>query len=212
MTGWVVVAGGAGRLGTLVVLGLAARGIEVRVLTRDPHRAAHLAVGHVEVVTCDVRDRSSTIAAVAGAEVVISAVQGLAGPGDGSPATVDRDGNMHLVQAARAAGARVVLMSVAGAAPDSPFELFRMKYAAETYLAASGVPATIVRATAFLELWIDLSPAPLDGPAGRWSSVAAETPSTSSRCAMSPHSSNTSSLIKSPTTARWRSADLTPSH
>jgi Predicted nucleoside-diphosphate-sugar epimerases len=43
MTGRVVVAGGTGRLGTLVVVGLAARGIEVRVLTRDPRRAAHLA-------------------------------------------------------------------------------------------------------------------------------------------------------------------------
>jgi NADH dehydrogenase len=70
---------------------------------------------------------------------------------------------MHLIQAARAAGARAVLISVAGAAPDSPFELFRMKHAAETYLAGSGVPATIVRATAFLELWIDL----LTSTAGR---------------------------------------------
>ena len=163
MTGRVVVAGGTGRLGTLVVLGLAARGMDVRVLTRDPHRAAHLAAGDVEVITCDVRDRTSTTAAVAGGEVVVCAVQGLAGPGNGSPATVDRDGNKHLIQAARAAGARAVLMSVAGAAPDSPFELFRMKYAAETYLAASGVPATIVRATAFLELWIDL----LTSTAGR---------------------------------------------
>jgi NADH dehydrogenase len=105
MTGRVLVAGGTGRLGTLVVAGLAARGMEVRVLTRDPRRAAHLAAEHVEVVTCDVRDRTSTTAAVAGAEVVVSAVQGFAGPGDGSPATVDRDGNMHLIQAARAAGA-----------------------------------------------------------------------------------------------------------
>ena len=31
-----------------------------------------------------------------------------------------------------------------------------MKYAAETSLAASAVPATVVRSTAFLELWIDL--------------------------------------------------------
>src|SRR6185312_1267744 len=50
----------------------------------------------------------------------------------------------------------MVLMSVVGAAPDSPMELFRMKHAAETALGASGVAATIVRATAFLELWIDL--------------------------------------------------------
>jgi uncharacterized protein YbjT (DUF2867 family) len=47
-------------------------------------------------------------------------------------------------------------MSVVGAAADSPFELFRMKFQAETYLATSGVPATVVRATAFTELWIEL--------------------------------------------------------
>ena len=47
MTGRVLVAGGTGRLGTLVVAGLAARGIEVRVLTRDPRRAAHLAASGV---------------------------------------------------------------------------------------------------------------------------------------------------------------------
>ena len=39
---------------------------------------------------------------------------------------------------------------------DSPMELFRMKHAAEQYAVASGVPTTIVRATAFVELWIDL--------------------------------------------------------
>jgi len=47
-------------------------------------------------------------------------------------------------------------MSAVGAAAGSPMELFRMKHAAETALVASTVPATIVRATAFLELWIDL--------------------------------------------------------
>jgi NADH dehydrogenase len=47
-------------------------------------------------------------------------------------------------------------MSIVGASADSPFELFRMKHAAEAHLAASGVPATVVRATAFIELWLDL--------------------------------------------------------
>ena len=83
-------------------------------------------------------------------------MHGFAGPGGVTPASVDRDGNAHLIEAARAAGAEVVLMSVIGAAPDSPFELFRMKHAAETVLAASGVSGTIVRASAFLELWIEL--------------------------------------------------------
>ena len=156
MSGPVLVAGGTGRLGSLVVSGLAGRGIDVRVLTRDPARAAHLAGAHVEVMAGDVRDPASLPAAVAGTDVVVSAVHGFAGPGGVTPASVDRDGNAHLIEAARAAGAEVVLMSVIGAAPDSPFELFRMKHAAETVLAASGVSGTIVRASAFLELWIEL--------------------------------------------------------
>lgn len=156
MTGRVLVAGGTGRLGTLVVSALAARGAKVRVMTRNPRRASQLAAEHIEVIRGDVRDPASTAAAVADSDVVVSAIHGFAGPGRVSPATVDRDGNITLIEAARAAGADVVLMSGVGVAADSPMELFRMKYAAEAALAASAVPATIVRATAFLELWIDL--------------------------------------------------------
>ena len=156
MTGRVLVAGGTGRLGSRVVTALAGRGMQVRVLTRDLTRAAHLVGEHVEVVVGDVRDVASTTAAVAGVHVVVSAVHGFAGPGGVTPASVDRDGNVHLIEAARAAGADLVLMSAVGAAANSPMELFRMKHAAETALAASAVPATIVRATAFAELWIEL--------------------------------------------------------
>jgi uncharacterized protein YbjT (DUF2867 family) len=152
----VLVAGGTGRLGTLVVQALAGRSAAVRVLTRDPSRALHLAGERVEVVTGDVREPKSLAAATEGVDVVVSAVHGFAGPGHGSPASVDRDGNVHLIDAVRTNGADFVLMSVVGAAADSPFELFRMKFQAETYLATSGVPATVVRATAFTELWIEL--------------------------------------------------------
>lgn len=163
MTARVLVAGGTGRLGTLVASGLAGQGVDVRVMTRDPQRAAHLVSDDIEVVEGDVRDARSTAAAVDGTDVVVSAVHGFAGPGRVSPATVDRDGNGHLIEAARAAGAELVLMSVVGAAPDSPFELFRMKHAAEVALTASTVRSTVVRATAFLELWIGL----MRGTAGR---------------------------------------------
>ena len=156
MTGTVLVAGGTGRLGTRVVLALAARGVQVRVLTRELPRAAHLAGPRVAAVAGDVRDPASAAAAVAGVQVVVSAVHGFAGPGRVTPASVDRDGNINLIEAARTAGAEMVLLSVVGAAPDSPMELFRMKHAAETALAASVVPGTIVRATAFAELWIEL--------------------------------------------------------
>jgi NADH dehydrogenase len=152
----ILVAGGTGRLGTLVVRGLTDRGLPVRILTRDPARAQHLAGALVEVVEGDVRDRAAVASATSGATVVVSAVHGFIGPRGVSPATIDRDGNVNLMDAAKASGADFVLMSVLGAAADSPLELFRMKHAAERYLQASGVDATIVRAAAFLETWTDL--------------------------------------------------------
>lgn len=152
----ILVAGGSGLLGRRVVRALADRGEPVRVLTRDAARAADLLGPHVESCVGDVRDPESLALAVAGVQVVLSAVHGLRGPRGESPSAVDRDGNAHLIDAAKGEGAGFVLMSIVGAAPDSPLELFRMKDAAERYLWASGVPATVVRATAFMEMWVDV--------------------------------------------------------
>jgi NADH dehydrogenase len=147
----VLVAGGTGRLGTLVVRRLVDEARPVRVLTRDPERADHLP--GVEVAVADVRHRGDLADALDGVTTVVSAVHGFAGPGRVSPASVDRDGNANLIAAAGVTGAHVVLMSVLGAAPDHPMELFRMKAAAESRLRSSGLPWTIVRAGAFLELY-----------------------------------------------------------
>jgi uncharacterized protein YbjT (DUF2867 family) len=152
----ILVAGGTGRLGTLLVARLVNRGLDVRILTRDPARAGHLGGDHVTVIRGDVRDRHSLGPALAGVDVAVSAVHGFAGPRTNSPATVDRDGNANLIDAAQTASAELVLVSTVGAAADSPMELFRMKHAAEQHATASGIPTTIVRATAFLELWIEL--------------------------------------------------------
>ncbi len=152
----IVIAGGTGRLGTLVVNRLVTRGLHTRVVTRDPARAAHLAGDLVEVVVGDVGDPESLRRATVGAHVVVSAVHGFNGTRANSLETIDRDGNVNLIDAARAAAADFVLMSTVGAAADSPMELFRMKRAAEEYATLSRVPATIVRATAFLELWVEL--------------------------------------------------------
>lgn len=157
----IAVAGGTGRLGTRVVRRLATAGLDVRVLTRDPARAHHLSEYAAEVITCDVRDRHSMQSALQGATTVVSAVHGFAGPGHVSPASVDRDGNANLVEAAANVGADVVMLSVVGAAPDHPMELFRAKHAAEAHLRASSVRWTIVRATAFVELWAEIMTRPI---------------------------------------------------
>jgi uncharacterized protein YbjT (DUF2867 family) len=152
----ILVVGGTGRLGSLVVGRLTARGLPVRVMTRDPARAAKVTSELIQVVQGDVRDRSSVVRAVDGATVVVSAMHGFPGTRHADPASIDRDGNLTLADVARTAGADLVLMSVVGASAAHPMELFRMKYAAEAHASALGLPLTILRATAYLELWIDI--------------------------------------------------------
>ncbi len=150
-------AGGTGRLGREVVGRLVDRGLPVRVLTRDPTQATDLVQRGVVVLRGNVRDPASLATACAGTSVVVSSVHGFLGTGADSPATVDRDGNANLIEAAAVAGADVVMVSIVGAAPDSPMELFRMKYAAEQHLRARpDLLSTVVRASAFLELWMEM--------------------------------------------------------
>jgi NADH dehydrogenase len=151
----ILVAGGTGRLGTELVRRLIAQGERVRVLTRDPAQAAHLP--GVEVVVGDVRQPADLGAAANGVSAIVSAVHGFVGKGHVTPASVDRDGNANLIDAARTVGAHYILMSVIGASPDHPLELFRMKAAAEQHLQHSDLPWTVVRAGAFLELYQDLT-------------------------------------------------------
>ncbi|MGZ4602183.1 MAG: SDR family oxidoreductase [Kineosporiaceae bacterium] len=153
-----VVAGGTGRLGRLVVAILLRRKAPVRVLTRDPDSdsARDLAAQGVDVVYADVRAPATLREAVRAARTVVSAVQGEVGGGAVTPATVDLQGNVHLVDAAAEAGAGLVLVSVAGAAADSPLEHCRAKAGAERHLRDTLPAWTIVRAPAFAETWIDL--------------------------------------------------------
>ncbi len=157
----ILVAGGTGRLGSVLVPRLAAQDQDVRVLTRDLARAGHLQGVATEIVVGDVRDPASLTAALDGVATVVSAVHGFAGPGRVTPQSVDRDGNANLIAAAERVGAGMVLISGVGVAPDSPMELFRAKYEAEQHLRVSGLDWTIVRPTAFLELWAEIMTKPI---------------------------------------------------
>jgi len=67
-----------------------------------------------------------------------------------------------LIDAARAAGVKhFVLLSILGASPDAPVEFFRIKYRAEEYLRASGLSFTIIRPSAFMDLWAQLIGLPI---------------------------------------------------
>jgi uncharacterized protein YbjT (DUF2867 family) len=158
----IVIAGGTGNLGTALVPMLAGRGLDIRVLTRDPGRAAGLLPPGVEIVPADVRDPAAVDRAIAGSQTVISAITGFGGPDAGGAPAIDRDGNRRLIAAARAHGVEhFILVSVAQAAADHPIELFRMKFAAEQELRASGLAWTIIRPTAYMETWVGLVGRPL---------------------------------------------------
>ncbi len=160
----ILIAGGTGRMGQQVVCRLAGRGLAVRILTRDPAHAQLLRSRFpelVEIALGDVRDAATVEWAAAGAHTVVSAMHGFAGAGV-SPRTVDWQGNRNLIQAAGRGGAEhFILLSILQAGPDHPIELFRMKYRAEQDLRASALAWTIIRPSAFMELWAEIIGAPL---------------------------------------------------
>ncbi|WP_328989015.1 SDR family oxidoreductase [Kribbella sp. NBC_01245] len=152
----ILIAGGTGRLGSQLANALCRRDFRVRVMSRGLSPHADRLDEKVEVVHGDIRDPADLVTAMDGVELVVSAVQGFAGPGDVSPESVDRDGNINLIEAAEKQGAAFVLVSVLGAATDSRMELFRMKYAAEQRLRAGSCQWTIVRPEASAETWANI--------------------------------------------------------
>jgi uncharacterized protein YbjT (DUF2867 family) len=156
----ILIAGGTGTLGRALVRRLRANNVPVRILTRNPDRADALAKLGAEVVRGDLRDAASVHRAAVGVSTIVAAAHGF-GAADVSPETVDRAGNINLIDAARSAGADVVLMSIVGASPNNPIGLFRAKYDAEEYLRKSGVGWTVVRSTAFIETWAAIMGEPL---------------------------------------------------
>lgn len=155
----VVVAGSTGVLGFEICRRLRDRGQPVRALVRAtaaPERVAALRGLGCELVTYDVRDRDSLAPACAGADVVISTVTAIttAKAGDSFAAT-DRAGNIDLVDAAGAAGAKqfIFVSFDATGMPESP--LVDAKLAVEEHLERSGLVAyTILHPALFMQSWL----------------------------------------------------------
>ena len=87
----------------------------------------------------------------------------------GTPRGGDGEGNRHLIGAAREAGVRrFVLVSIRGAGPEHPIDVYRMKHLAEQELMASDLDWTILRPTVYMERWGEIIGRPvLEGKATR---------------------------------------------
>lgn len=148
----ILVVGGTGVLGQRVVRLLLAEGHRVRVMSRDPARAALLAQQGADIVAGDLADPPSLDGPCRGASRVLAVAHSMMGRGRNSSEAVDGRGHRALIDAALAQGARrFVYTSALGAAQDHPIDFFRTKYAIERYLERSGLDYAIFRPSAFME-------------------------------------------------------------
>jgi uncharacterized protein YbjT (DUF2867 family) len=139
-TGVVLVAGATGRTGSWVVRRLLHYGVRVRVLSRSEQKARELFGDSVEVAVGKIQNSDDVALAVEGCSAVISALGSSAVTGESSPAEVDRDGAIRLMDEAAKAGVRhfAMVSSIAVTKWYHPLNLFggvlSMKHAAEEHL------------------------------------------------------------------------------
>ena len=146
----VAIAGAHGKVARRLTSRLVARGDRVRGLIRNPDHSDDARADGAGPVVCDLE--AATVAeAIAGADAVVFAAG--AGPGSGAERklTLDRDGAIKLMEAARAAQVdRYVMISSVGAESppdgDDVFSVYlRAKAQADLALEASRLAWTIVR-------------------------------------------------------------------
>lgn len=150
----VAIAGGHGKIALLLGASLAARGDTVRGLIRKPEQEDDLRAVGIEPVVCDLESDGDVAVAVCGADAVVFAAG--AGPGSGAArkTTMDLEGAVKLIEAAKAEGvSRYLMVSAMGVAEppaegagDDVFTVYlRAKAGADEALRASGLDYTIVR-------------------------------------------------------------------
>lgn len=157
------VAGATGRVGSIIATRALDAGHEVRCLVRSQSegKSAPLVKRDARIVIGDIGHGEVLANLCAGADVVVSTVTSTASrdPQD-SIERVDEKGNLALIDAAEAAGARrfVFVSSPETEAMDeftSPLELAKRRI--EARLAASPLESVVVRVPFIMEVW--LSPA-----------------------------------------------------
>lgn len=145
----ILVTGASGHLGRLVVESLLARGVapaEIRAGARDTAKIADLAEQGVQTVRLDYTDAASVASAVAGADRVLL----VSGTEMGQRATQ----HAAVISAAAAAGVSQFVYTSAPRATTSSLVLAPEHKATEEAIAASGVPATILRNNWYTENYL----------------------------------------------------------
>ena len=147
----ILVAGGTGGTGREIVKHLQNDGKSVRVMTRDVAKGRTVLGAYVDLITADATVPATLPVAFDGIELFICTIGSNAVMGQETPEDIDYGGVKNLVDAAKAAGVRhMVLVSSLGVTqPDHPINKYgrvlEWKYKGEEHLRASGLTYTIVR-------------------------------------------------------------------
>lgn len=150
----ILVVGASGSLGHLVADSLVARGERVRILDRGSPASADLVDAGVQVAPGDLKDPHSLASACAGVDAVLTTANSAARGGADNVESVDRQGNIALIDAAVRAGVtRFVFTSLLGASADSPAPFMRAKGEAEKHLRATSLIWTILQPNIFMDVW-----------------------------------------------------------
>lgn len=145
----VTVFGGSGFVGRHVVRNLAKRGYRIRVAVRRPDLAGFLLpagyVGQISLVQANLRYADSVRKSVEGASHVVNCVGILFENGRNKFDAVQETGARHIVEAAKAAGAKLTHISAIGADANSDSAYARSKGRAEAAIQSTLPDAIILR-------------------------------------------------------------------
>ena len=152
-----LIVGATGMVGGEICRLLRAQDHPVRALVRatsNPERIAHLESLGTECVEGDLKDPASLDAACHGATTVISTASSTISRQAGdSIDTVDRQGQLNLIDAAERAGVRQFIL-ISFPPIDLDFPLQSAKREAENRLRQGRMPYTILQPTCFMEVWL----------------------------------------------------------
>jgi uncharacterized protein YbjT (DUF2867 family) len=139
----------AGKVGAEAARLLREQDGPVRVLVRDPDKAAAkaLAAAGAEIAAGDLDEPASIEAAMAGVDAVVLV----------SPAVPAQE--LNVVASAARAGVAHVVKATSKASADSPVARRRGQAEIEAGLAASGIPHTLLRSNAYQQNVLALAPA-----------------------------------------------------
>ncbi|MEH6548854.1 MAG: SDR family oxidoreductase [Pseudomonadales bacterium] len=149
--GEILVVGASGRSGVYIIKALEQQARAFRPMTSNIERAKGKVPGDYNWVQADVRDMATLQAAMDGVTYVISVLGATKFEGPDGPEFVDWQGTRNIVDAAKKAGVKhIVIVSAAGVSqPNNAMNKYGnvmvWKFKGENYLRAGGIPYTIIR-------------------------------------------------------------------